>query len=74
MEKIRALTKVIASLYPGYLRVIVGYGYGHLDGGEPRDISVKNIPFDLRMPNSQFILVMNRKTGETINVEKIERN
>ena len=29
MEEIKALTKVIASLRPGFLTVIVGYGYDH---------------------------------------------
>ena len=71
MEDIKALTKVIASLYPGYIRVIIGYSYGHIDGGFTRDISIKNIPQDLRMPNSEFILVMNRKTSETIRIKRL---
>lgn len=70
-REIKALTKVIASLYSGSIRVIIGYSYGHLDGGVPQDISAKNIPQDLRMPNSKFILVMNRETSETIRVERI---
>ncbi len=71
MEEIKTLTKVIGSLYPGFLRVIVGYGYNHIHGGVTKDISIKNIPQDLRIPNSEFILVWNKETGETIAVERI---
>jgi len=71
MEEIKALTKVIASLHPGFLRVIVGYGYSHIQGGVSKDISIKNIPQDLRMPNSEFVLIWNRKTYEIIGVERI---
>ncbi|MGK7895678.1 MAG: hypothetical protein AB4372_19205 [Xenococcus sp. (in: cyanobacteria)] len=73
MEEIKALTKVIASLRPGFLTVIVGYGYGHVDGGVIQDISTNNIPQDLRMPNSEFILVRDRKTNKKIRVERIKR-
>lgn len=38
MKEIKALTKVIASLHPGSLRVIIGYGYSHVDGGIEKDI------------------------------------
>ncbi len=71
VEKIRALAKVIASLRPGYLTVIYGYGYGHIDGGVAKDISIACIPYDLRMPNSEFILVCDRQTGKAIGIERI---
>ena len=32
-EEIKALVKVIASLRPSFLTVIIGYGYGHIDSG-----------------------------------------
>ena len=70
-EEIKAPTKVIASLNPGFLRVIVGYGYDHIDGGIPKDILACNIPQDLRMPNSTFILVWNKKTDKIIRVERV---
>ena len=72
MEEIKALTKVIGpSTYSGSLRVVIGYSYSHIDGGCPRDIKSDRIPQDLRMPNSEFILIMNRK-GEVIGVERIK--
>ncbi len=70
-KEIKALTKVIASLRPGYLTVIYGYGYGHIDGGVAKDISIACIPQDLRMPNSEFILVCDRQTGDAIGIERI---
>ena len=71
MEEIKALTKVIGpSSYSGSLRVVIGYGYGHMDGRCPRDIKSDCIPQDLRMPNSEFILIMNRR--EVIGVERIK--
>ena len=69
-EKVKALTKVIASLHPGFLAVIIGSGYGHVNGGFFKNISIKNIFQDLRMPNSEFILVWDRETGKTIRVER----
>lgn len=73
MKEIKALTKVIASLHLGFLRVIVGYGYGHVDGGVETDIKSDRIPQDLRIPNSEFILVWNKETGEIIRVERLNK-
>ncbi|MDJ0533617.1 MAG: hypothetical protein QNJ70_14210 [Xenococcaceae cyanobacterium MO_207.B15] len=71
MEEIKALTKVIGpSSYPGSIRVILGYGYGHIDGGVEDDIKINLIPQDLRMPNSEFVLVWDKATGKIIRVER----
>jgi hypothetical protein len=68
--KIRA--RVLACLRPGYLTVIVGYGYGMLDGGIHNEIPMDIVPFDLRMPNSEFTVVIHRSSGQFIGVERRE--
>jgi hypothetical protein len=70
ITRIRA--KVLACLSPGYLTVIVGYGYGMLDGGIRHDISIDLVPFDLRMPNSEFTVVLDRSSGQFVAVERRE--
>ncbi|MDJ0747208.1 MAG: hypothetical protein QNJ32_28230 [Xenococcaceae cyanobacterium MO_167.B27] len=73
MKEIKALTKVIGlSSYPGSIRVILGYGYAFADGGIEDDIKIECIPQDLRMPNSEFMLVWDKYTGEIIRVEIIK--
>ncbi len=62
--------KVLACLRPGYLTVFVGYGLGMADGGMPHDIPMDLVPFDLRMPNSEFTLVLDRTNGRFIGVER----
>ncbi|MGK7952845.1 MAG: hypothetical protein AB4368_29655 [Xenococcaceae cyanobacterium] len=71
MKEIKALTKVIASLHPGSLRVIIGYGYSHADGGIEENLKSDRIFHDLTIPNSEFILVWNQETGEIIRVERL---
>ena len=56
MKEIKALTKVIASLHSSFLRVIIGYRYSHIDGGLEKDIKSDCIHYNLRIPNSEFIL------------------
>ena len=74
MKKISALVKVIgSSSYPGSVRAIIGYGYGHLNGGVEKDIPISNIPQDLRRPNSQFILYWDRETGEILKAEAVQQ-
>lgn len=73
MKEIKALIKVIASLHPGSLRVIIGYGYVYINGGIEENIKSDRIPQDLRIPNSEFILVWNNETGEIIKVERLNK-
>jgi hypothetical protein len=72
-ETIKIRAKVLGCLRTGYLTVIVGYDYGMLDGGIPTDIPMDIVPFDLRMPNSEFTVVMVRRGGQIVAVERRER-
>jgi hypothetical protein len=67
---LKAPAKVLACIRPGYLTAFVGYGLGMADGGIPQDIPMDLVPFDLRMPNSEFTVVVDRRNGQFISVER----
>jgi hypothetical protein len=67
---LKAPGKVLACLRPGNLRVFVGYGLGMADGGILHDVPMDLVPFDLRMPNSEFTVVIDRTNGRFIGVER----
>ena len=67
---IKVPAKVLACLRPGYLTVFVGYGLRMANGGMPDDIPMDLVPFDLRMPNSEFTVVMDRTNGRFVGVER----
>jgi hypothetical protein len=60
---LKAPVKVLGCLRPGYLTVIVGQGLTMADGGIPYDVPVDLVPLDLRMPNSEFTVVLDRTVG-----------
>lgn len=60
---LRAPARVLGCLEAGTVTVIVCPGNGHVNGGVPVILPVELIPFDLRMPNSEFDVVLDRKTG-----------
>ncbi|MCA9013758.1 MAG: hypothetical protein KDA77_00370 [Planctomycetaceae bacterium] len=62
--------KVLASLRPGYLTVYIGYGQGLADGGIPSEFPLDDIPFDLRLPNSEFTAIIDPTNGRIIGVER----
>ncbi|QDU12307.1 hypothetical protein CA11_00840 [Gimesia maris] len=62
--------KVLASLRPGYLTVSIGYGQGLADGGVPYEVPLDDIPFDLRLPNSEFTVIIDPTNGKIIGVER----
>ena len=66
---LKAPAKVLGYLRPGYLRVIVLPGYGMVDGGVHRDVPLDLVPLDLRLPNSEFMLFLDRTAGGFIGVE-----
>jgi hypothetical protein len=49
------------SFSPGTIRVLVGAGIGHLDGGVPTDVPLDSIPFEFRAPNSEYLAVYDRE-------------
>ncbi|QDV15466.1 hypothetical protein Pan153_00800 [Gimesia panareensis] len=66
---IKTPAKVLASLRPGYLTVYFGYGQGLADGGIPHEVPIDDIPFDLRLPNSEFTLILDCN-GQILGVER----
>jgi hypothetical protein len=48
------LVRVIGHLTPGFVRVVVGPGVGHLDGGIEQDWPLKWVPAAVRRPNGEF--------------------
>ena len=67
---LKAPAKVLACLRPGYLTVFVGHGLGMANGGIPHEVPMDLVPFDLRMPNSEFTVVLDRTNGRFIRVER----
>ena len=70
-NEIRIRAKVLGCLHDGYLEVIVGYGYGALDGGLPREIPMDVVPTDLRMPNSVSYVIVDRVRSQITRIERM---
>jgi hypothetical protein len=68
---LRAPAKVLGCLRPGYLTVSLGYGLGMANGGAPGDVPMDLVPFDLRMPNSEFTVVIDRTDGRFVGIERL---
>ena len=49
--------KVIGALHRDQVTVRIGTGSGMLNGGIDMDIPIELIPIELRIPNSEFMLV-----------------
>jgi len=62
--------KVLASLRPGFLTVFIGYGQGLADGGIPYEVPIDDIPFDLRLPNSEFTAIIDPANSGIIDIER----
>jgi hypothetical protein len=60
--------RVLACLNSNRLTVVLRPDQGLADGGVPCEIDAVFVPLDLRMPNSEFVLVMRRDTDEVVNV------
>ena len=63
--------RVLACLRTNWLTVILCPEQGLADGGIPIEIESRLIPFDLRMPNSEFFLLMREDTSEIAQVLRI---
>ena len=64
--------RVLGCLRPGHLTVLVAYGQGMADGGIPLDVPMEIVPSDLRMPNSEFIVLFGQGDPRSIAVERSE--
>ena len=63
--------RVLACLRTNRLTVFLCPGQGMADGGIPLEIENSIVPFDLRMPNSEFFLLMRRDTDEIVKVLRV---
>jgi hypothetical protein len=64
--------KVIGALHPEQITVRVGTGIGMLDFGVDREVPIELIPLELRIPNSEFMLVYD--TAKKLSgIERIEK-
>lgn len=64
--------KVIGALHPGQVTVRIGTGMGMLDFGLDREVPIELIPLELRIPNSEFMLLYDTKK-ELAGIERIEK-
>lgn len=69
---LKAPAVVLGYLNPNYLRVIVLPGVGMVDGGVQHDLPLDIVPLDLRMPNSEFTVLLDRTTKQFVGVERRE--
>jgi hypothetical protein len=58
-----SLAKVLGCLRNGQITVILCPGIGFVDGGILTEIPIDLIPSDLRMPNQEFDVEVDRVTG-----------
>jgi hypothetical protein len=72
-REIRAAAKVLAALAPGTVDVVLAPGEGMADGGNPSSIATAKVPPDLRTPNSEFWVVIDRDTLEIVRGERMEK-
>jgi hypothetical protein len=73
---LKAPAIVLGYVSPNYLRVVVMPGVGMVDGGIQHDLPLEIVPPDLRMPNSEFTVLLDRTTKQFVGVERrqIEQN
>ena len=63
--------RVLACMNANRITVIACPGQGLADGGVPIEIESSLIPFDLRMPNSEFMLLVRKDTSEIVKVLRL---
>ena len=69
-NRIRA--RVIGCLAPGCVDVILGPDIGMLNGGVPTQLPIDIVPIALRIPNTEFIVVLDRRASKIVAVEPLE--
>jgi hypothetical protein len=64
----RLSVKVLGCLRDGEITIILLPGNGFVDGGIIEVLPADMIPVDLRMPNSEFDVLLDRLSGEFVKV------
>ncbi len=62
---------VLACLNTNRITVIAHPDQGMADGGVPMEVECSLIPLDLRIPNSEFLLLMRKDTDEIVKVLRV---
>jgi len=73
-RQIRAVAKVIAALAPGTIDILLAAGEDMADGGIRQSLPAETVPPDLRSPNSEFIVVVDRDSLDIVGVERLEKS
>jgi hypothetical protein len=60
--------RVLACLTTNRITVLTHPDQGLADGGVPIEVETSLIPLDLRMPNSEFVLLLLKDTSEIVKV------
>ena len=63
--------RVLACLNTNRITVVLYPDQGLADGGVPIELETSPIPWDLRMPNSEFLLLMRKDTNEIVKVIRV---
>jgi hypothetical protein len=70
-EIIRVLARVIGCITPGCVDVILGPDFGMLNGGVPTVLPSELVPYSLRMANTEFVVVWDRRSPGFIAIEPL---
>jgi hypothetical protein len=71
-QQSRIWARVIGCITPGFVDVILGAGVGMLDGGVRTQIPIDLVPFALRTPNTEFVVVVDHQAHQFLAVEPLE--
>jgi hypothetical protein len=70
----RCWARVIGCVTPGCVDVIVGPSIGMLDGGIHTQLPIDMVPIALRMPNTEFIVVLDPRLHKIVAVEPLDQD
>ncbi|APZ93296.1 hypothetical protein Fuma_02913 [Fuerstiella marisgermanici] len=69
---LKAPARVLGYFSHDYLRITVLAGHGMADGGIQHDILWGMVPSDLRLPNSDSTVLIDRSKSQFVGVERIQ--
>lgn len=70
-DTLRVPARVIGCVTPGCIDVFVGPDVGMLDGGIPAPVPLDIVPLSLRMPNTEFMVIVDRRSHTIVAVEPL---